>query len=317
MLAVATIQLDFDLYLPHEPTPVPVFDRVDSESATATLIKGTRLANTRGLTESAACFQAGRVESHNHLEIVFSRAEFDRSDASVRDLSDAKVERVANNFISRLAYFFDAPGIALVQLESCAWKLDYLNDDRSELLAEDGKFRGRESMSATFGPMIRVGNEFWTEFSKLPRNFTVPAWHPLLTQAERVMPDVGNALLLTAIALEVFVEIAISEHARNTSIPAELWNWIATRNAGRGPSISDQYSVLLNAVCGHTLKESTRLWTALRNILEARNSFAHTGQARILDRPVAESSALDLIAAAREIIKTVNTWLHAHGRAEA
>lgn len=317
MLAIALIQLDFDVYLPHPPTPVPVFDGADSRGVTATMVKGVRQPDVRVLTESADRFRAKPVEAYNHLEVVFRKPEFERLATSTRDPSTAMVEHAANDFLTRLAYFSRAASIEPLRLEHCAWKLDYLNDDRSELLPEDGKYRGHETMSTHTGPMISGGADFWTEFAKLPPGFSIPAWHPLLAQADRAMPDVGNALLLAAIALEVFVEIAISEHARNSSVPRALWDWISSRNGGRGPSTPDQYSVLLDAVCSHNLKESPRLWKALRNTLDARNSFAHTGKTLISGKLVTEAQARELIGLAREIIGTVNAWLSADSQSAA
>jgi hypothetical protein len=66
---------------------------------------------------------------------------------------------------------------------------------------------------------------------------------------------------LAATALEVFIAHNLDRSAEKTSAPAELWKWTDERsNWLGGPTLEEQYDVLLKFFMGHSLMDEQKLW---------------------------------------------------------
>lgn len=145
----------------------------------------------------------------------------------------------------------------------------------------------------------------------LPEELEIPGWYTLLIDSRGALPHVGTALVLAATALEVFISDLLNKLARDSTIPVEMWDWINDRgNWQKEPSVEEQYDVLLKLVTGHSLKEESNLWEALKNLRNARNSFVHEGVPRIKRGSVISADETSqFILKAEEIVAKIREWI--------
>lgn len=243
------------------------------------------------------------------ITVMFSRESFDRRIASPTDPPEALIQQVLQSFAERLKYVTRAHQVKAVDFPLCQWGMQYLNDDGSELEEEEGLVRGRGGFEYKVD-ISGCGPTVWDWVFSLPRDFEPPAWHTLLIESRGVLPHVGTAMVLAATALEVLIAELLDRLVVGSPVPQDLWKWINDRGDWqKEPSVEDQYDVLLQSVCGHTLKEDNTLWEGLRNLRRARNSFVHEGLAKVGGSEVDERRALRLIDNADAIASAVREWI--------
>ena len=212
-------------------------------------------------------------------------------------------------YLSRLKYVARAPQVHLIKLPECPWSLEYLCDDGTELPQEAGLVRRRGALNFSF-PYIACDPALWDHIHSLPPEFEPPAWHTLLVDSRGVLPHVGTAVVLAATALEVLIADVLNHLFDMSEIPEPLWSWINDRSDWqKEPSVEEQYSVLLEGLSGHSLKEDNALWEAFKNLRKARNSFVHEGVPRIGRCVVTSIEALAMIGRADQIAEKVGEWL--------
>ena len=199
-----------------------------------------------------------------------------------------------------------------MQIQQCTFRLNYLNDDGSELTHQEGYYRTRFCKSVPMS-WIALTSGVWDDVHALPANYSPPPWEGLLLDAAYPGISVGNSIVLAATAIEVFVARILDLLSADSTVPKDLWIWINNRpNFLQEPSLEEQFDVLLKLLCGHSLKEGDHeLWDMFKNLKSARNSFVHEGVARVgkNGKPLSREQAVPLIAAASRIIQKVRDWV--------
>jgi hypothetical protein len=244
----------------------------------------------------------------NALQIDVSKAAFDRATAS----DDPPIETLfalANSLVNRLRSAGRYSAIHPIAKEGGFWRVEFLTDAGDQLEPEKDKVHARASAEL----LLRISGlskSVWTAAGQLDRDFRLKPWESLLLDAEAHLPDVVPALVLTAAALEILIDNALSHVAPTDRAAGELWTFINNRGDYRKePSVTEQWDKLLHALTGHSLKERQDLWEAFQNIREARNELMHVGILRVGDRPVGKDQAFTYIARAKEIADWVEGFL--------
>lgn len=245
------------------------------------------------------------------LRIDFLKDSFERKMGAPVDPSHEIMGRAVNSFLLRLRHVARAPQIRPISFPSGTWRLQYLNDDGSELEKQEGFVRGHGTLSYSFS-WIALNSKIWDDIHGLPPEYIAPAWESLLLDAGNELPSIGPAIVLAATALEVFITTILDRLADVKKAPPELWKWINNRGDWlREPTVEEQFDGLLRYFTGHSLKEDQRLWELFKNLKTARNSFVHEGTSRIGGTAISTDSAQKLIIAAAEIINKIKGWLPA------
>lgn len=243
------------------------------------------------------------------LRVDFLKDSFVRTDTGPIDPPVELMAKVLNDFNARLRTITRAAHAEPVDFPHCNWHLQYLNDDGSELPKAEGLYRGRGGRAYRWQftactPLV------WDEMAKLPAPFEAPVWDTLRLDAVAALPKVGSALVLAAASLEVFIGQVLNGLAQHKSFPPGIWKWINNRgNWLREPTVEEEFDSLLKHFTGHSLKEDSLLWEALKNIRAARNSFAHAGVAEIGGAVISPDKAGQLIQRVHDIIERVRAWL--------
>jgi hypothetical protein len=223
------------------------------------------------------------------------------------------INGVLNDFLMRIRHLTKANQIHLLNLSSCRWWIEYLNDDGSELISEKGKFKGRARFKFDF-KYVALNQEIWEDIFTLPLDFRSEYWNDLLLDGTDELPEIGPSIVLTFTALEIFIAKILNQLATKEKISPEFWAWINQRpDWAQEPTVEEQYDDLLTILCGHSLKEDEKLWTAFKNLKSARNNFVHEGVAKISkktsQKPLEENEARELIAHANKIPIRIREWL--------
>ena len=80
-------------------------------------------------------------------------------------------------------------------------------------------------------------------------------------------------------------------------------------NRQNNPTVEEQYSDLLAAFCGESLKSDIDLRQKFKNLKTARNNFVHDGEAKVGGVPVTVSQAREYIASAEQITSQIREWI--------
>lgn len=243
------------------------------------------------------------------IRVCFQKESFDRRIDAAIDPPEALIQKTLNSFLARLKFVSHAPQVKPIEFQSSKWRIQYLNDDGTELEQAEGYFRGRATHGVSFS-FLGCDPILWDLIFTLPDGFEPPAWHGLLIDSRGALPHVGTALVLAATALEIFIAELLNELVRKTTMPPGLWEWINDRgNWQKEPSVEEQYDVLLRIATGHSLKEENVLWEGLKNLRSARNSFVHEGIARLSRTKLSPNDVLPLIGRADEIVAKIREWI--------
>lgn len=247
----------------------------------------------------------------NALRIDFLKDDFERKEGSACDPSYSLISRTVNSFLLRLRFVTRGSKIRPINFPMASWRMQYLNDDESELKEEKGFMRGRGGRKFQFS-WITLNSDIWDNLNTLSPDYTPPQWDSLLLDADSALPEVGPAIVLASTALEVFISHILNELAKESSIPADLWDWINNRRFWlKEPDTGEQFDDLLKILLGTSLKENNDLWEGFKNLKDARNSFVHQGEASIGNNPVSDVDARKLVIKAIEIIKFIKEKLPA------
>jgi hypothetical protein len=308
MLARLFVLLQFHLTVP-EREQFPIFEYEDSgykvrvfppmRSERAPAIDGPEQLKIGGVPT----FQT------DVLRIDFAKESFERGIESPCDPPDTVINRAANSFLLRLRHVTGAAQVHPLNFPFVTWRLQYLNDDESELEKNEKFVRGRGTLQFSFS-WIALNNAIWADIHSLPIDYEPPPWEGLLLDANAELPSIGPSIVLAATALEVFIAKVLDQLAVAKNTPPELWKWINQRGDWlREPTVEEQYDELLKFFTGHSLKEEQKLWEFFKNLKTARNSFVHEGVAKVGGSPLNAEVARKLIISASEIIQKVKEWL--------
>lgn len=243
------------------------------------------------------------------LRIDFHKDSFDRRIEVPCDPPELVIKRAINSFLVRLRHVTRAAQVRPLNFPLVTWRLQYLNDDETELEKKEGFVRGRGTFQFSFS-WIGLTKRVWDDIHNLHPDYEPPPWESLLLDASAELPSVGPAVVLAATALEVFISQVLDELATIKNAPLELWRWINKRGDWlREPTVEEQYDALLKFFTSHSLKEEQRLWESFKNLKGARNSFVHEGVAKIGGAPINIETVQKLIASASEVISKVKEWL--------
>ncbi len=243
------------------------------------------------------------------LRIDFHKENFERGRESPYDPPEGVINKAVNSFLIRLRHVARAGQIRPLDFPLATWRLQYLNDDETELEKDDKLIRGRGTLGFSMSA-VALNKEVWENIHKLSIEYDPPPWEGLLLDASTDLPNIGQALVLAATSLEVFISYILDRLAPLKGVPVDLWAWINQRDYYlREPTIEEQYDSLLRFFVGHSLKDEGRLWESFRNLKTARNSFVHEGVAKIGGVPVTQDAARKLISVATEIISKIREWV--------
>ena len=245
------------------------------------------------------------------IHIDFVKNDFNRSRDIECDPPFSLIKDFLDHYLIRLRHITKSPIIRASEFPHCDWRLNYLDDDGKELSQVEGLLRKRGGMSFSVS-WIALTGVMWRDIHAIPDDHVFPPWEELLLDAAFPGTSVGNSIVLAATALEVFVAHVLDVLASDSPTPKELWTWINNRQDHlREPSVEEQFDVLLKMMCGHSLKEDSKLWEAFKNLRAARNSFVHSGMARIgkSGEVLDDSKAKAFVASALAVIEKVKSWL--------
>lgn len=245
----------------------------------------------------------------NGLMIDFLKEEFDRTVESECDPPFGLIDRALKSLLLRLRVVGHSHLKTQFNFPNCEWRLNYLNDDGTELPSTGGRLvGGRGTMRISF-TWAAVNTDIWNDFNALSFDYEPPPWVLLLLDARAALPEVGPAIVLAQTALEVFVAHILNELAKRSDLPEDLWAFLNDRERRKDPSIGEQFDELLRILLGTSLKEDNLLWEGFSNLRDARNEFVHRGDARIGGTPVDGGKALELVDKAEAIVTFVRSRL--------
>ncbi|HJX82959.1 MAG TPA: hypothetical protein VJ723_01300 [Candidatus Angelobacter sp.] len=309
MIASVSVLLPFALTIPEdEQFPVQEYDDHDCVVRVCPPVKPsqTKLGGedtNEILLDDVPTFQT------DVLRLEFQKPSFRREQNGAMDPSPEFIGRTINSFLTRLRTVARAGNVRPLDFPLCNWRLQYLNDDRTELEKTQGLVRGHGGIHVLFN-LLAVKKEGWAEIQGLGAGYEPLPWDELLIEAESDLLRVGPAVVLAATALEVFIAQILDKLAACNGVPAELWGWVTDRgNYELEPTVEEQYDKLLKFLTGHSLKEEKELWDSFKNLKTARNRFVHEGTAKVAGSPVSVPTAQKLVLSAKEIVSKVREWL--------
>ena len=191
------------------------------------------------------------------IHVDFLRADFDRKAGPHCDPPLTVIKEVLDFYVLRLRYVTKAAHIHSLDFPNTSWKISYLNDDESEPPKICGLVRGRGGVAFSMS-CVAITAKIWDDIHKLPENYEPQPWESLLLEATAPGLAVGNAVVLAATALEVFISYVLDGLQKRSETPKEIWDWVNNRSDWRKePSVEEQFDVLLKIFSGHSLKEES------------------------------------------------------------
>ena len=246
----------------------------------------------------------------NLLTVDFFRDNFERQRDSPPDHpADPPFElavAAANEVLGRIRLLSRASNARLLNPDDVLWLLRYLRDDE-ELVDEDPFLYRERWVALSDWKLSGITQHLWQAASELRAEPIKRVWEALLLDADALFSEAGAAIVLAHSALETFSKATLDRLARQSATPVKLWKFLFRRR--REPPMDVQLDELLEAFTGHSLKERTDLWQDFKHLQEARNSFAHRGEASINGKPITRDDLSRLLAATRETIDWVETFL--------
>jgi hypothetical protein len=246
----------------------------------------------------------------NLLTVDIFRENFERRrDAPLDQPADPPFElavAAANEVLGRIRLLSRASNARLLNPDDVLWLLRYLRDDETLVDADPVLYRERW---VTLGEwkLSGITPRLWQAASELGGETVRRVWEHLLLDADALFSEVGAAIVLAHSALETFSKATLDRLAQRSATPAKLWEFFFQLK--REPPMDAQLDVLLKAFTGRSLKERNDLWQAFKHLQEARNSFAHRGEALINGKPVTRDDLSHLLAATRDTIDWIETFL--------
>jgi hypothetical protein len=266
----------------------------------------------------------------NLLTIDFVKKEFERGrPKEMKDVYGDPTETlafdVANEVIRTLRVLSRGPTMKAITPQSSFWRLDYLDDSEHELPRDESKVRQRHGSRFKF-EISAMTPDLWRRMIDAEMTIGSHIWDALLLDAEALLTEIGPAIAVANTALEIFIPWALNQLVafKSTSDSApptaqgatdraaftpELWEWPFNRGDWyQNPSVEDQYSVLLKALTGRSLKDNGNLWEGLTRLRRARNSFSHGGLPAI-DRSRKIAVTKDEVTKLIDMAKSIINWV--------
>jgi hypothetical protein len=246
----------------------------------------------------------------NLLIVDFLRDRFERRrDAPLDQPSDPPFEHAvaaANEVLRRIRLLARVSNARILNPDDVLWLLRYLKTDETPV--DDDPVLYREKWVALHDwKLAGITPRLWQAVSEAQGESVTRVWEDLLLDADALFSEAGAAIVLAHSALETFSKATLDRLARRSATPVKLWEFFFQHK--REPRMEVQLDVLLEAFTGHSLKERNDLWQAFKQLQEARNSFAHRGQALIKGQPVTRDDLSRMLAATRDTIDWVETFL--------
>lgn len=199
--------------------------------------------------------------------------------------------------------------------EKISWSLRYLQDSGEEFAQEAGLVRGRGRNVYHMAQQVFMFPEIWNELSQRQDGYQVPPSDELLLDAHRAYPDLGTAVLLAFMAIEVRISTALDILAERSPhvLSREAWAVLTNRrNQNANPSVEEQLTKLFKLFTGKSLDTENSLWNDFLSLKRTRNSFVHKGRAQVSNgEELSESVALGMLASAQLIVDWVEEQLPA------
>jgi hypothetical protein len=192
-----------------------------------------------------------------------------------------------------------------------SWRLSFLNDDESQLPAEQGAIRGGLAVFMKLGSIGVLADDSWDAIAALQPDYLPYRWDELLVDATELLPAVGPAMLLTYIALEIRIADAADVLASQAKIHTELWQWITAKRPYLAEPTTEEFAkAVFTMLSGKSLADEDELWQTFIDLRKARNSFAHEGTAVDMKGQVVNPErAQQLIAGARRVLDWIEALL--------
>lgn len=249
----------------------------------------------------------------NAIQFDFGKTagDFDRRrEGGVVEPPPELMARVVSSFIARLRYVARGAHLQPVELpHGTAWRLQYLNDDGSELPEDPALWRAFGAFHWSFS-FVGVTPPVWDHMYTLEPDWVAPVWDDILLDALNALPTIGTAVVLAATALEVFIADILDRLAQGGDVPTDLWKWLNDRkNWLKDPSTDEQFDILLKHFVGQSLKDDAKLWQAFQGLRTARNTFVHEGRAMVGGKALNLDDARQLVAQASQIVQLIRGWL--------
>ena len=241
------------------------------------------------------------------LRIDFHRDSFSRC-PNEQDPPEAVIKRAVDSLVARIRHVANAPQARSVNFPQVTWRLQYLDDSGQELERDESLVRARLGLARSVS-YVGLDEAAWNDIHSLPPDYEPEPWDELLLEAQFELPRIGPAVVLAATALEVLISRTLDTLAVTLHTPA-LWEWVNARSdILKRPTVEEQFDSLLHLFTGHSLKSERQLWASFMNLKQARNTFVHTGVARIGSHPVSAETAGKLVRAAQDVVAKVREWL--------
>ena len=307
MLARLHVLLPFWLHVPVEET-FPVYEYIEDGYGVRVLLPVKTDVPASAGTADEVLINGRPAVSCNGLRIDFYKEEFDRTVTQECDPPYEFMAEAVNSFLARLRYVTRAPKVRPIAFPQVPWRLEYLNDDGTELEKQEGLPRVRGAIKFSF-EYIGLTKQVWDNIRELDTDFQCPAWDDLLLDAYDMLPQIGPALVLAVTALEVFIGDVLDKLAKRSSVPEKIRNRLNERDWRKAPSLDEQFDVLLGFLLGYSLKEDLKLWEGVMNLRSARNSFVHEGVAKVGGNPITDQDARWLLDTVDKVVRTVRKRL--------
>jgi len=251
------------------------------------------------------------------LVVDFHKEEFNRARNSqldkerTNDPSHEIINETLNNQLRRIRYAGREFAVQPIEFPSCGGQLEYTDDDGNELPEQPGLVRKILSRNFSFSFNLCT-SEVWSNAQSLPPNFQPPTWDDIRLDAQHALPHIGTAIVLSAVALETFINQIVENLGSKNTDPPGVWAYVTNRSDWyQLPSVEDNFDTMLKLFTGHSLKDEPDLWLAFTEIKNARSQFVHHGVARIGKKGpiVTLPKATNLVGMMNQIIDKVRTWL--------
>ena len=250
-----------------------------------------------------------RVIAANVLQIDVLAEKFERSQGT-EDPPVAPVFAEANSILRRLRHLTRATHIKPIDQRSTIWRMDFLNDDESELASAEGLYRRRGGARWEL-QYLGLPPSLWDAAAAFLPDFQLDPSASLLLDAYSLLPDIGPALVLATSAIETRTDSALDLLAEGADLDHDFWEWLRQRGGQyhKEPSFAEKLDPLLKGVAGVSLRDEALLWQKFQDIRKARNTFTHEGLPSIGNTIVDSDKAIALIRTAEEIIDWIEALL--------
>ncbi|MDA0167161.1 hypothetical protein OM076_43275 [Solirubrobacter ginsenosidimutans] len=258
----------------------------------------------------------GETFAADAIQVELRAPAFARTSEDSHRLAALAVDS-AQGALERIRSVTRAAHVRRLTRDETVWRLDYLNEDGSELAPAPPLLRASISPGAIDLTAVAVTNEIWEAARSLPKDFRTPPWETLFLDAVSTRWNIGPALVLMYAALEARITNAIEVLIDSTDADPELWSWITDRDEKfhLQPSMKDKYSVVIKALSGESLKvRDAKLWQSFVQIGKGRNSFAHGEPATIDRKPVTDLDMIRLLDHCGRILNWVDSLLPSEHR---